>query len=79
MNATNLDSSASYTIDVSTDDTGIGFDSTCTNALLNRQQTVDVQSQSLHNVSLTLYGCATAGGTVTATLSRARAAPAAGS
>ena len=29
------------------------------------------QSQSLHNISLTLYGCATGGGTVTATLSRA--------
>ena len=28
--ASNLVSSASYTIDVSTDDTGIGFDSTCT-------------------------------------------------
>ena len=36
-----------------------------------KHETVDVQSQSLHNVSLTLYGCATAGGTVTATLSRA--------
>ena len=29
-----------------------------------------VQSKTLHAVSLTLYGCATAGGTVTATLSR---------
>ena len=29
-----------------------------------------MQSKSSHIVSLTLYGCATAGGTVTATLSR---------
>ena len=66
VTASNLDSSASYTIDVSTDDTDIGFDSNCT----DQDETADVQGQSLHNVSLTLYGCATAVGTVTATLSR---------
>ena len=30
VTASNLDSSASYTIEVSTNDTGIGFDSNCT-------------------------------------------------
>ena len=67
VTASNLDSSASYTIDVSTNDTGIGFDSSCS----DRDEEVTVPSQSSHIVSLTLYGCATAGGTVTATLSRA--------
>ena len=52
MNATNLDSSKSYTIDVSTDDTGIGFDSNCT----VRDQTETVPSNSPHTISLTLYG-----------------------
>ena len=66
VTASNLVSSASYTIDISTDDTGIGFDSNCT----NREEEVTVQSKTLHAVYLTLYGCATAGGTVTATLSR---------
>ena len=66
VEASNLVSSASYTIDVSTDDTDIGFDSNCS----DREEEVTVQSKTLHAVSLTLYGCATAGGTVTATLSR---------
>ena len=66
VEASNLVSSASYTIDISTDDTGIGFDSDCS----DREEEVTVQSKTLHAVSLTLYGCATAGGTVTATLSR---------
>ena len=66
VTASNLVSSATYTIDVSTDDTGIGFDSNCS----DREEEVTVQSKTLHDVSLTLYGCATAGGTVTATLSR---------
>ena len=66
VTASNLVSSASYTIDVSTDDTGIGFDSNCS----DRDEEVTVQSKTLHAVPLTLYGCATAGGTVTATLSR---------
>ena len=66
VTASNLVSSVTYTIDVSTDDTGIGFDSDCS----DREEEVTVQSKTLHAVSLTLYGCATAGGTVTATLSR---------
>ena len=64
VTASNLVSSTSYTIDVSTDDTGIGFDSNCT----NRDQTETVQSNSPHTISLTLYGCASGDGTVTATL-----------
>ena len=68
VTASNLVSSASYMIDVSTDDTGIGFDSNCSDR--DRRQ-LTVQSKTSHIVSLTLCGCATAGGTVTATLSRA--------
>ena len=45
--------------------------SASTAACSDRDEEVTVPSQSSHIVSLTLYGCATAGGTVTATLSRA--------
>ncbi len=53
VNASNLDSSKSYTIDVSTDDSNIGFDSNCTEP----QEEATVQSNTSHTSSLTLYGC----------------------
>ncbi len=65
--ASNLDSSATYTIRVTTDNTNIGFSNDCT----DQQEDPAVPSSiTSHTTStITLYGCATTGGTVTATLS----------
>ena len=50
---------------MTTDDADLGFDSGCT----DRQEDVAVSAESTsHTASLTLHGCATPGGTVTATL-----------
>ena len=65
VSASNLDATASYTIRVTTDDADLGFDSGCT----DRQEEVTVTAESAsHTAALTLHGCATPGGTVTATL-----------
>ena len=61
----NLDSSKSYTIQVTTNN-GIGFDSNCTDQQEDVTVTTGVTSYTTN--TLTLYGCATTGGTVTATL-----------
>ena len=65
VSASNLDATASYTIRVTTDDADLGFDGGCT----DRQEDVTVPAESTsHTAALTLHGCATPGGTVTATL-----------
>ena len=64
VSASHLDSSESYTIRVTTNN-GIGFDSNCSDQ--QKDETVPA-SQTSHSASLTLYACATTGGTVTATL-----------
>ena len=65
--ASNLDSSKTYTIRLTTDNTNIGFIDDCT----DQQEDPAVPSSiTSHTTStITLYGCATTGGTVTATLS----------
>ena len=65
VDASNLDADTSYTIQVTTDDADLGFDSACT----DRQEDVTVAASSTsHTASPTLYGCGAPGGTVTATL-----------
>ena len=68
--ASNLDTSATYTIRVTTDNGGgIGFNSDCTD---HEEPPVTVPASSADYTtmagSLVLYGCGTAGGTVTAKL-----------
>ena len=61
----NLDSSTSYTIEVTADNSDIGFNSDCTTL----QQTTTVTAGEMsHSASFTLYGCDSTGGIVTATL-----------
>ncbi len=63
--ASHLDSGTSYVIRVAMDNADIGFDSLCTDR--EDDATVPVGSTS-HTAYLTLYGCDTSGGTVSATL-----------
>ena len=65
--ASNLDSSKTYTIRVTTDNTNIGFSDDCTDQ--QEDPTVPANIPSHTTSTITLYGCATTGGTVTATLS----------
>ena len=65
--ASNLDSSKTYTIRVTTDNTNIGFSDDCTDQ--QEDPTVPSNIPSHTTSTITLYGCATTGGTVTATLS----------
>ncbi len=65
VSASNLDSSTSYAIRV-TMNNGIGFDSDCSDQ--QKDETVPASQTSHTTSTLTLYGCATTGGTVTATL-----------
>ena len=69
VSASDLDSSARYTIRVTTDssssDPDIGFNSTCS----DRSEQVNVPSRrTAYSRSFTLHGCEADGGTVTATL-----------
>ena len=64
--ASNLDSSATYTISLTTDNTNIGFSDDCTDQ--QDDPTVPASGTSRTTSAITLYGCATDGGTVTATL-----------
>ena len=64
VKAENLDSSKTYTIQVSSDHANIGFDSSCSNS----QSQVTVPAGSSHVADFVLYGCAASEGTVTATL-----------
>ena len=65
VSVTDLVSIRSYSIQVSTDDASIGFNSGCTDQVENL--TVG-SSRTQFSRTLTLYGCGTSGGTVTATL-----------
>ena len=64
VSAAELDTADSYSIRV-TVDSGMGFDDTCTD--MQEDETV-TSGSATHSVSLTLHGCTTPGGTVTATL-----------
>ena len=61
--ASDLDSSASYTIQVTTNN-GIALDSGCS----DQEDEETVQDKESHSASFTLHGCSTTGGTVTAKL-----------
>ena len=65
--ASNLESSATYTISVTTDNTNIGFSDDCTDQQEDPTVPASITSHTTGNIML--YGCATDGGTVTATLS----------
>ena len=65
VRAFDLDAAESYSIDVTTDGANLGFAAGCT----DQEETASVTAEATtHEVSLTLHGCAVAGGTVTATL-----------
>ena len=65
VSASNLATTTSYTIRVTTDDPDIGFDSTCA----DRQEDATVPAASTsHDAAFTLRACSATGGTVTATL-----------
>ena len=65
VNATNLDSSKSYSIQVSTSNSNLGFDGGCT----DQQEDATVSAgDTSHTSTLTLRACTTGGGIVTATL-----------
>ena len=65
--ASNLDSSATYTISLTTDNTNIGFSDDCTDQ--QEDPTLSANISSYTSSTITLHACATTGGTVTATLS----------
>ena len=67
----NLASSSGYTIRLTTDDDGLGFNDDCTTT--QRDVTVPASSTSHTTGSITLYGCDEPGGTVTAILLRGSA------
>ena len=66
VTASDLDSSRSYAVEVTTSDSDIGFNSTCS----DRQENFTVSGRTSQNERITLYACDTSGGTVTATLFR---------
>ena len=67
VSASDLVSSHSYTVRITTDNSDIGFNSSCS----NRQEDATVQSgNTSYSGTFRLYGCDTADGTVTATLRR---------
>ena len=66
VRASNLLSSRSYTIEVTTSNSDIGFNSSCS----TRKRSTSVSRRTSYSYSLTLYGCDTIGGTVTAKLKR---------
>ena len=65
--ANDLDSSTTYTIRVTTDSSNIGFIDDCTDQQEDPAVPANIPSHTTSTI--TLYGCATTGGTVTATLS----------
>ena len=67
VSASHLDSLESYTIRVTTNNANIGFNDDCTDQ--QEDPTVPANIPSHTTSTITLYGCATTGGTVTATLS----------
>ena len=69
VTASNLDTLASYTLQVTTDGGGgIGFNPDCTDHEEEVTVPADSASYTITADSLSLYGCGTDGGTVTATL-----------
>ena len=63
VSASNMATTTSYTIRMTTDDSDIGFDATCA----DRQQDTSVPAASTsHSAAFTLHACRTPGGTVTA-------------
>ena len=71
VSASNLASSTSYTIRVTTGGANVGFDAGCA----SRQQDAAVSSgNTSHDASFTLHGCSAPGGAVTATLMQGAAA-----
>ncbi len=65
VSASNLATTMSYGIRVTTDDSDIGFDGACA----DRQEDTTVPAASTsHSAAFTLHACSTPGGTVTATL-----------
>ncbi len=67
VRASDLDSSQSYSIRVTTSNSGIGFNSSCS----DRQEDATAPSGSTsYSTSFTLYGCAVSDGMMTATLLR---------
>ena len=65
VSASNLVSSHSYTIRVTTSDDDIGFNSSCS----DRQEDATIPAgRTLYSTTFTLHGCNTSGGRVTATL-----------
>ena len=65
VSASNMATTTSYTIRVTTDDPDIGFDTTCA----DRQEDATVPAASTsHSAAFTLHACSATGGTVTATL-----------
>ena len=65
--AGNLRASDNYSIRVTTNSSDIGFNNTCS----DRQEDVDIPAgRTSYSMSLTLHGCDTTGGTVSATLRR---------
>ena len=67
VKASNLVSSSSYTIEVTTNNSDIGFNSSCSD---RREDSAVPSNRTTHSASFTLYGCETTGGTVTAKLKR---------
>ena len=64
VSASNLATTTSYSIRVTTDDSDIGFDGACT----DRQQDTTVPAASTSaSAAFALHACRTPGGTVTAT------------
>ena len=67
VSAWNLVATHSYTIRVESNNSDVGFNSSCSDL----QEDVTVSSgRTSHSTTFTLYGCDTSGGTVTATLRR---------
>lgn len=67
VSASNLSTSDSYTIRVTTNSDDVGFNASCS----DREDEVSVPSGSTsHSATLTLYGCDVGGGTVSAELRR---------
>ena len=65
VSASNMATTTSYSIRVTTDDPDIGFDATCA----DRQEDTTVPAASAsHSAAFTLRACSATGGTVTATL-----------
>ena len=67
VDASNLDSSQSYSIQVTTSNSDIGFNSSCSDT--SETEAVPAGSTS-YSTSFTLHACDTSGGTVTTTLLR---------